>query len=234
MESEILADNKLLDEKIELGEKISKVLTNTNAKEESLSKKNKEAFNLYQSKKFAINPNDDLKLYPWQQQAIDLMQKPTLREVIWVKGARGNEGKTWFQKYVQSLLGRERVVQLDLKNSIGNIMQILRKLPLSTLDIFMFNDARSGLSESRCYDVLENLKDGCSIASKYSSEIIQFKTPNVVIVFSNADPDMTQLSKDRWKVFYINKDGLSSQEKRLWESRSSRKRSRHCRRFPLY
>ena len=235
LESEILADNKLLDEKIELGEKISKVLTNTNAKEESLSKKNKEAFNLYQSKKFAINPNDDdLKLYPWQQQAIDLMQKPTLREVIWVKGARGNEGKTWFQKYVQSLLGRERVVQLDLKNSIGNIMQILRKLPLSTLDIFMFNDARSGLSETRCYDVLENLKDGCSIASKYSSEIIQFKTPNVVIVFSNADPDMTQLSKDRWKVFYINKDGLSSQEKRLWESRSSRKRSHHCRRFPLY
>ena len=235
LESEILADNKLLDEKIELGEKISKVLTNTKAKEESLSKKNKEAFNLYQSKKFAINPNDDdLKLYPWQQQAIDLMQRPSLREVIWVKGARGNEGKTWFQKYVQSLLGRERVVQLDLKNSIGNIMQILRKLPLSTLDIFMFNDARSGLSETRCYDVLENLKDGCSIASKYSSEIIQFKTPNVVIVFSNADPDMTQLSKDRWKVFYINKDGLSSQEKRLWESRSSRKRSRHCRRFPLY
>ena len=39
LESEILADNKLLDEKIELGEKISKVLTNTNAKEESLSKK---------------------------------------------------------------------------------------------------------------------------------------------------------------------------------------------------
>ena len=90
LESEILADNKLLDEKIELGEKISKVLTNTNAKEESLSKKNKEAFNLYQSKKFAINPNDDLKLYPWQQQAINLMQKPSLREVIWVKGARGN------------------------------------------------------------------------------------------------------------------------------------------------
>ena len=210
------------------------MLTNANSKEELLSKKHKEAFDLFQSRKFAINPNDDLKLYPWQQQAIDLMQKPTLREVIWMKGVRGNEGKTWFQKYAQSLLGRERVIQLDLKNSIGNIMQILRKLPLSTLDTFMFNDARSGLSETRCYDVLENLKDGCSIASKYSSEIIQFKTPNVVIVFSNADPDMTQLSKDRWKVFYINKDGLSSQEKRLWESRSSRKRSRHCRRFPLY
>ena len=73
LESEILADNKLIDEKIELGEKISKMLTNTNAKEESLSKKNKEAFDLYQSRKFAIDPNDDLKLYPWQQQAMDRM-----------------------------------------------------------------------------------------------------------------------------------------------------------------
>ena len=234
LELEIVSNGKLLDEKIALGEKISKLLTKTNTKEESLSKKHKEAFDLYQSRRLAIEPDNEIKLYPWQQQMMNLIQESTLREVIWVKGARGNEGKTWFQKYVQSLLGRERVVQLDLKNSIGNIMQILRKLPLSTLDIFMFNDARSGLSETRCYDVLENLKDGCSIASKYSSEIIQFKTPNVVIVFSNADPDMTQLSKDRWKVFYINKDGLSSQEKRLWESRSSRKRSRHCRRFPLY
>ena len=48
LESEILANNKLLDEKIELGEKISKVLTNTNTKEESLSKKHKEALDLYQ------------------------------------------------------------------------------------------------------------------------------------------------------------------------------------------
>ena len=234
LESEILANDKLLDEKIELGEKISKVLMNTKTKEESLSKKHKEAFDLYQSRKFAIDLNDDIKLYPWQQQAMDFIQKPSHREVIWVKGARGNEGKTWFQNYVQSLLGCDKVIQLDLKNSIGNIMQIVRKQPLSTLDTFMFNDARSGLRETRCYDVLENIKDGRSIASKYSSEIIQFKTPNVVIVFSNADPDMTQLSKDRWKVFYINKDGLSSQEKRLWESRSSRKRSHQCKRFPLY
>ena len=72
------------------------MLTKTNTKEESLSKKHKEPFNLYQSRKFAINPNDNVKLYPWQQQAMNLIQKPTYREVIWVKGARGNEGNTWF------------------------------------------------------------------------------------------------------------------------------------------
>ena len=76
-------------------------------------------------------------------------------------------------------------------------MQILRKQTLSNLDIFMVIDARSSLSESRCYGVLENIKGGRSIACKYSSEIDQFKTSNVVIVFSNADPDMTQLSNGK-------------------------------------
>ena len=89
------------------------------------------------------------------------------------------------------------MIQLDLKNSIGNIKQTLRKLPLYTVDTFMFNDAWSGFSETRFYDVLENIKDSFSIASKYSSEIIQFKSPNVIIVVSSTDPNMAQLPKDQ-------------------------------------
>ena len=222
LESEILDNAKIYDEKISLGERIHKVLMETNAKEESLSRQHKEAFDLYQRQRLAINPDKVVKLYPWQQQALEFIRKPSHREIIWIKGPRGNEGKTWFQNYVQSLIGYDRVIQFDLKNSIGTIMQVLRKLPLSTLDTFLFNDARSGQRDLRCYDALELIKDGHATASRYSSEILRFRTPNVVAVFSNADPDMSQLSKDRWKVFYINKDGLSSQEKRLWKKRHSR------------
>ena len=92
-----------------------------------------------------------------------------------------------------------------------------------------FNHARSGQSKMRCCEVLENIKDGRAIASKYASEIIRFRTPNVVIVFSNADPDMTQLSKDRWRVFHINKEGLSAQENILWELRHTKKSNYRCR-----
>ena len=67
---------------------------------------------------------------------MDRMQKLTNREIIWEKGARGNKGKTWFQKYAQSLLGQEWVVQLDLQNSIGNIMQISILLWLGFLASF--------------------------------------------------------------------------------------------------
>ena len=226
LKMEILDNAKVYDEKIKLGENIFNVLMETNTKEDSLSRRHKEAFDLYQSKKLALNVDDDIKLFPWQNELLNVVQNKTYREVFWVKGARGNEGKTWFQNYVQSYLGIERVVQLDLKNSIVNIMQVLRKLPLSSVDTFLFNDARSGQSEMQCYEVLENIKDGKAIASKYASEIIRFRTPNVVIVFSNVDPDMTQLSKDRWRVFYINKGGLSSQEKRLWELKNTKKS--HC------
>ena len=224
LESEIVANGKLLDEKIDLGEKILKVLTDTNTKEESLSKEHKEAFDLYQRKRLCFSSDNKITLFNWQKGVLsEFVNQPTDREVVWVKGARGNEGKTWFQNYVQSLLGTERVVQLNLKNSVGNIMHILRKLPLSTIDTFLFNDARSGQNEMRCYEVLENIKDGRAIASKYASEIVQFRTPNVVIVFSNADPDMTQLSKDRWRVYYINKKGLSAQTNRLWNLQHGRK-----------
>ena len=82
LESVILANDKLLGEKIELGEKISKVLTNKNSKEQSLSKKHKEVFDLYQSKKFAINPNDDLKLYPWQQQVMGLIKNQPIKKLL--------------------------------------------------------------------------------------------------------------------------------------------------------
>ena len=107
------------------------------------------------------------------------------------------------------------MVQLNLKNTIGSIMQILRKLPLSTLDIFLVNDARSGQEDQRCYEMLESIKDGHGIASRYSSEILRFRTPNVVVVFSNAEPDVMQLSSDRWKILRIKKDGLDSKQKQL-------------------
>ena len=154
---------------------------------------------------------------------LEKIKQPTEREVIWIRGTKGNEGKTWFQKYVQSLFGYARVAMLDLKSKTANILHVLRKFPLSTIDIFFFNDARAINYENCCYTVLEHIKDGAATASKFNSERIQFKEPNVVVVFSNAEPDMRQLSKDRWKVYYITQTGLNSHEERLWKLRCSKR-----------
>ena len=66
---------------------LSKVLTDTNKKEESLSWK-KQAFDLYKSKTFATKSCQVLSLAAI---AMDLTHKPTHSEVILVKGAGGNE-----------------------------------------------------------------------------------------------------------------------------------------------
>ena len=105
---EILENAKIDDVRISLGERIQKVLMETNTKEESLSRQHKEAFDLYQRQRLSIKPDDAIKLYPWQQH--EFIQKPSHREIIWVKDARDSVGETWFQNYVQSLVGFDRVI----------------------------------------------------------------------------------------------------------------------------
>ena len=51
-------------------------------------------------------------------------------------------------------------------------------------------------------------KNGRIVASKFDSKELKFKTPNTVVVFSNEKPDVSELSKDRWKIFRIRDDDL--------------------------
>ena len=83
------------------------------------------------------------------------------------------------------------------------------KQPLSTADIFLFNIGKAKkVGEAVNYEVLEDLKDGAAFSSKYNSQQLKIKTPNIVIVFSNEKPDTSELAIDRWKLFYIENDFL--------------------------
>ena len=57
------------------------------------------------------------------------------------------------------------------------------------------------------YGLLENIKDGYLVSSKYKSKALKIKTPNTVIVFSNNYPIVDSLSKDRWVVYEITCSG---------------------------
>ncbi len=61
---------------------------------------------------------------------------------------------------------------------------------LTAVDIFLFNDSRSTKGEEmHIYRVLEDIKDDAPTTSKYDNKIINIKTPNVVMLFSNRQPD---------------------------------------------
>ena len=218
----LIKNNNIYKEKLKIGEQIHTLMLGEDIAEESLERMDKEALDLYrkQSTHFSL---EGIELRPWQNALFQLIQHPSRREIIWVKGVKGNEGKTWFQNYIQSLFGCGRVAQLDLKAKTASALHALRKFPLATIDIFFFNVTRAINYETCCYNVLELVKDGMATASKFNSEVIRFRTPNIVVVFSNHDPDVKQLSKDRWKIYYITKDGLNSHEARIWNARHTKR-----------
>ena len=132
------------------------------------------------------------------------IENPTIREVIWVRGAKGCERKTWFQDYVESKYGWNRVVSgIDIKAKNSSICHALGKRPLTTTDIFLFNVGKANTMDEVNYEVLEKIKDGKLLASKYDSRELRIRTPNVMIVFSNDSPKLKQLAADRWCIFSI-------------------------------
>ena len=89
---------------IKIGEQISILLKSDNIPEKSLSKQNKFCLDLYRAQRPTTDvENAELRL--WQDQLLDIIENNQMddRKIIWVIGREGNEGKSWFQSYIQSL-----------------------------------------------------------------------------------------------------------------------------------
>ena len=135
--------------------------------------------------------------------------KPSSREVIWVIGRKGNEGKTWFQEYMESKFGWGKVIcGMDIKIKKASICHVLSKRSLMTTDIFLFNVGKADTENEVNYELLEKIRNGRIVSFKRDSKELKFNTPNTVIVFSNKKSDVTELSKDRWVIFQIKNDDL--------------------------
>ena len=202
-----LQNQQLYLEKIELGKQVATIIENGDVIYESLGKIDKEAFDTY--RKYLKVDISDIVLRKWQEEAMKLFDSPTERQVIWITDILGGKGKTFFQKYVVGYYGQSRVARLDLRVKHANACNVLKKLPLATIDIFLFNDVRSQSGEDlNLYRLLEDIKDGQATTSKYDNDNIQFKTPNTVMIFSNKYPNLKKLTNDRWLVLHPNNDGL--------------------------
>ena len=203
----ILKDEQQYILKVELGREVYNYIHEAKIIQESLSKERLEALDLYIKQKQKLD-RENTKLRPWQQSLLEYI-KPTDREVIWVRGINGNEGKTWFQQFLKETYGWSKAVTgMDIKAKNSSLCHALRKRSLVTSDLFLFNVGKSKTEADVNYEVLEKIKDGHIFASKYDSTELQFKTPNIVIVFSNDRPNINQLALDRWKIFIIQDNEL--------------------------
>ena len=156
---------------------------------------------------------------------LSYFDNPNERQIIWVTGIAGNEGKSFFQNYIKSIYGTRRVILLDMIKRGENILHILRKQSLICKDIFLFNIAKSFPALDCPYGTLEKIKDGQAISPKYDSSILNFKIPNTVMVFSNKSPYTQRLSSDRWIKYRIIKDNLVEDEKFKFQKNSKNESS---------
>ena len=194
--------------KIVQGQKIYEMLGEGLVSYQALPREMKEAVDLYMENQADFRDVGNVELKPWQESLLEYVQQPCDREIFWIIGKEGNEGKNWFQKYVKSWLGARRVVTgIDIKANNASIFQALRKCPIVTADIFLFNIGKSMKKFDQInYDALEKMKDGEAFASKYDSQQLKIRVPNVVMVFSNSPPDVSELAKVRFRIFCIDED----------------------------
>ena len=159
-------------EKLEVGKEIYKMLGEGVVSYQALTRDMKEEVDLYIENQADFRDIGNVELKPWQESLLEYVQQPCDREIFWIVGKEGNEGKNWFQKYVKSWLGARRVVTgIDIKANSASIFQALRKCPIVTADIFLFNIGKSMKKFDRInYDALEKMKDGEEFASKYDSQ----------------------------------------------------------------
>ena len=210
LEIAALKINKEYEEKVELGKALYKILNKGVVQEESFPPEWQRALDLYLKQGHQID-HDTVVLKPWQMELMKHIDNPSDRKILWVQGEKCGEGKTWFQKYVQSLLGRRRVVAggINIHSNSASIAHALSKRPLATTDIFLFNIGKARNREQEVnYSFIEDLKDGNVFASKYDSKELMIKVPNIVMVFSNSTPDVEELARDRWEIFSIENDEL--------------------------
>ena len=203
LENKIMRCSNEYQRKLELGREIKEIVHELNAPTASLDKADMEALELFENRG-QVKEIEAVEWRPWQIDMLEYVKNPTKRRIIWVVGEKGNEGKTFFQDKIEEQYGRHRVCTMSLTESSKDILHNMKKWVDMQTDKFLFNIVKSVYISDVNYKILEDIKDGKALARKFNSKMMRFKTPNVIIVFSNMYPDTREFSEDRWLIFKIN------------------------------
>ena len=133
-------------------------------------------------------------LYPWQFQCLCKVMDQGPREVLWVVGREGDDGKTFLSNVLNILYN---FILLDGTISTRDLAQLIK----GNVNGFCFDISRAAIN-SFDYSTLEAVKNGYIVSGKYGGRIQRFKDAPV-LVFSNSFPNSTLLSADRWNMVVL-------------------------------
>ena len=109
MKEKLFIDNELYYKNVEIGKYVFYMVTSGGIEQQSLSKHHAYSLNLH-NKMRPIIYVESAELRLWQQQCLELVDVPSARNIIWIKGMCSNEGNSWLQSYVQSMYEFARTV----------------------------------------------------------------------------------------------------------------------------
>lgn len=125
----------------------------------------------------------------WQAELFaELHSVPDVRRVIWYYDATGNSGKTWFAKLMCAKHGAVR-----FENGKSADVKYAWKG-----ERVVFFDYTRTVEGHVNYEVLESIKNGVFMPSKYESAMKVY--PVLHVVMSNFEQERDKLSADTWDV----------------------------------
>ena len=135
-------------------------------------------------------------LYDWQAGLYDdLRIEADSRKIVFVVDTRGGKGKSWFCRYVSQMLDKVQVLyptkKADMAYALREELRIL------------FVDCSRSFSDFLDYDFLEQAKNRMVFSGKYESSMKYFSDYIHVVVMMNQQPDLSKLSRDRYKIINI-------------------------------
>lgn len=137
--------------------------------------------------------SDIKELKDWQADIIKIVEQPAdKRSIYWIYDEQGGKGKTELTKYIMSRY--KTCVLRDCERAMDGAY-IYNGEP-----IVIFDMPRS--SEKFNPSLMEQIKDGMVLSTKYESKMKIFPGNRHVFVFANCEPGM-YFSKDRIKLIRI-------------------------------
>ena len=144
-------------------------------------------------------------LFPWQQMIVDSHAEKDTRTIHFVYDQKGNFGKSSFCIYMGA---RKKAIYIP---PVGGFKEVLRyvhgRVSLAPEERHLFlidlpRGFRGGSEEF--YTAIETAKSGFLYDDRYAGRELYIHSPTCWI-FANSVPNITYISRDKWKFYRANK-----------------------------
>jgi len=144
---------------------------------------------------------DDVEWYDFQKMIIEMYDtEPCKRTIHWITDYVGNNGKSFLTRY---MVVKYNVLLVNGKKA-DVFHQIAKRFEPEKENPFkmVIMDIPRHQAEFVNYGLLEEIKNGIIMSGKYEGGTFVFPIPHV-IVLSNALPDYSKFSADRWNTIVL-------------------------------